>query len=87
MIPNLIPISLLDSGSQSQVCRLTRSLACGADRARTGDPRLAKPVLYQLSYSPKAPAASRALRSLVSLRRWRSPLCRRYALIRADGGR
>jgi hypothetical protein len=36
---------------------LSRSLAqrdqeTGADRARTGDPRLAKPVLSQLSYSP-----------------------------------
>ena len=26
--------------------------AYGADRVRTGDPRLAKPVLSQLSYNP-----------------------------------
>jgi hypothetical protein len=30
----------------------TLKLMGGADRDRTGDPRLAKPVLSQLSYSP-----------------------------------
>ncbi len=29
----------------------------GADRSRTGDPRLAKPVLSQLSYSPDVATA------------------------------
>ena len=36
-----------------------RSLG-GADRVRTDDPRLAKAVLSQLSYSPKEPAVTRA---------------------------
>ena len=30
-----------------------QELIGGADRDRTGDPRLAKPVLSQLSYSPE----------------------------------
>ena len=32
---------------------LVRPLRCGADRTRTDDPRLAKPMLSQLSYSPE----------------------------------
>ena len=33
--------------------RIQRTVhGCGADRDRTDDPRLAKPVLSQLSYSP-----------------------------------
>ena len=32
---------------------LTRRHQDGADRDRTDDPRLAKPVLSQLSYSPR----------------------------------
>ena len=37
------------------VCTFQRTVPnlCGADRDRTDDPRLAKPVLSQLSYSPK----------------------------------
>src|SRR5262245_48502954 len=33
---------------------LAKESSGGADRDRTGDPRLAKPVLSQLSYSPEA---------------------------------
>ena len=32
--------------------KLITSLACGGSRIRTGDPMLAKHVLYQLSYTP-----------------------------------
>ena len=39
----------------------------GADRVRTDDPRLAKPMLSQLSYSPARPSAF-GFRPRVSLR-------------------
>ena len=32
--------------------KLITSLVCGGSRIRTGDPMLAKHVLYQLSYTP-----------------------------------
>jgi hypothetical protein len=32
----------------------SRRQICGAERVRTDDPRLAKPVLSQLSYSPES---------------------------------
>ena len=37
--------------SRATVLRLPESF-CGADRSRTGDLRLAKPALSQLSYGP-----------------------------------
>ena len=36
----------------SAIISLYNSLSGGDDRSRTGDPRLAKPMLYQLSYIP-----------------------------------
>ena len=37
--------------------RISSSLAGGGNRVRTGDPELAKLVLYQLSYAPSTFAA------------------------------
>ena len=51
---------------------------CGAEGARTPDPRLAKPVLSQLSYNPLAlglsPAPGRLIAGLASLRGTQVPL-------------
>jgi hypothetical protein len=42
-----------ESKTQTVVCLVSsREVLSGADRDRTDDPRLAKPVLSQLSYSP-----------------------------------
>ena len=42
-----------ESKTQTAVCLVSSSeMLSGADRDRTDDPRLAKPVLSQLSYSP-----------------------------------
>lgn len=42
-----------DVGHRCRTFTLWRSLWSGAEGVRTPDPRLAKPVLYQLSYRPQ----------------------------------
>ena len=53
-VPGFEPGTSSLSGTRSNQLSYTPSAYGGGNRVRTGDPELAKLVLYQLSYAPKA---------------------------------